>query len=104
MFTPTTRPIIYPIIPDNAPFIFRSRAKSVHKSLWRDFNMHKAAKHGCHAFIIDNVKDTWIRKLRHDETIYVNITTKALMVHLKLRYGGLHALNFFELTSKMLTY
>ena len=104
MFDPTTRPDIYPTIPDDATSIVRSLSKTIHKYLWHYFNLHEAAELGCHTFIIEDVEDTWIRKLQHSDTIYADFATKALMDHLQLRCGGLHTLDIFDLISEMLTY
>ena len=104
VFAPTTQPVVYLIIPDNATSVVRSCTDTFHKLLGHDFKLHEAAKVGCHTFIIDAVKDTWIHKIRHRETMYANVTTKALMNHLQLRCGGLHVLNNVDLTSEMLTY
>ena len=104
MFTSPKRPIVYLIIPNNATHVVCSCAKTVHKLRWHYFNLHKAAKHGYCAFIIDAIKDTWIYGSWQAKTIYSNITTKAFMDHIQLRCGGLHTLNVVELTSNILTY
>ena len=66
--------------------------------------MHKATERGCHALIIDTVKDTWICNLRHDKIIYSDVTTKAPMDHPQLCCYGIHELNVVDLISEMLTY
>ena len=104
VFGPPTQPVVYPITPDNATSFVRSRTDTVNKFLWHDFKLHKSAKCGCCAFIINAVEDTRIRELRYYKTIYANITTKALMYHIQLRYDCLHALEVVNLTSDILTY
>ena len=76
-YTPT-RPVVYLNTPDYTTSVFRSHAKTIHKFLWHDFKLHKAAEIICRAFIIDAVKGTWIRKFCHAYTIYADVTTKVL--------------------------
>ena len=71
--------------------------------MWHNFNLHEPAKHGCFAFIIDAVKDKWIHNLRHDKTIYIDVTTMEIIDNFQLRCGGLHALDVVNLTCKTLT-
>ena len=104
MLNPPTRKSVYPEIPDDATSIVRSLYNIVHKLLLYYFKLHKAAKCGRRAIIVNSVNDTWTRKLRHANTIYDDVTTNALMEHLQLRYGDLHALDVVDLTSKILTY
>ena len=104
MFYPPTRIFVYPIIPEDATSIVCYRSNTVHKSLWHNFKLQKAAKCGCHAFIIYASEYTWNRELRNYETTYSNITTKALMDHLQLHCSGLHTLDVVVITSNMLTY
>ena len=104
MFNPPTRPTAYLTIPDNSTSVVRSPSKTVHKPLWHNFKLHKAAERGCCAFIIDAVEDIWICGLQHNKTIYSNVTSKALIDNLQLCCGGIHAINIVEITSEMLTY
>ena len=104
MFAPPTRPVFYPIISNDYTSVFRSLSNTVHKSLWKYFNIHKSTERGCCAFIVGSIKITWICDLRHSKTIYYDVTTKAPMDHIQLCYGGIHALNVVDLTSKILTY
>ena len=66
--------------------------------------MHEVAEHSCCTFIIDAVEDTWIHELRNVQTIYANITTKALIDHLQLLCSGIHTLKVVDLISKIITY
>ena len=104
MFTPTTWPVVYPIITDVTTSILRSRTKTFHKSLWHNFNLHEAAKRGYCAFIINAIEGTWIPELQHVDTIYSDVTNKALMDHLQLCCSGIHAIDIVDITSEIITY
>ena len=91
-------------IPDNATSIVRSCSKTVHKLMWHDYKLQEANRRSFCAFIINNVEDTWIRKLLYTETVYNNVTTKIFMDLLQMCCWGLHALKVVDLTSKMINY
>ena len=107
----TTRHYFRPHIPlstqisQTRPLLLSAPNPRSTKSCWcHNFKIHEAAKRGCRDFVIDAVKDTWIRDLHHAKTIYAEITTKSLMYHLQLHYRGLHVLEFVNLTSDIITY
>ena len=99
-----TRSAVYPTIPYDATPAVCSHTKTVHKLMWHYLNLHEAVKRSFRSFIIDVVEYTWIRELRNAETIYTNVTNKALVDHLQLCCGGLHVLDVINLTSDILTY
>ena len=66
--------------------------------------MHKATEHGCHTFIIDAFKYTWICELRHAKIIYSKVATKAPIDHLQMCCYSIHTLNVVDIISEMLTY
>ena len=99
---PAARPAVYdPDIDEGASRVERTRAEAAWAALLQDYEAYEAAEAGVKAFIVTVVEDTWIRDLRDPETFYSNVTALALLNHLRDRSGGLHALDFVNLTVQM---
>ena len=104
VFASLTRPLVYPIISDDATSVVLYLSNTVRKSLRHHFNLRKATGRGRFAFIVDDVKDSCICELRHAKIIYTKVTNKEPMDHPQLCCYIIHTLNVVDLISEMLTY
>jgi hypothetical protein len=102
---PATRPAVYgPDIAEGASRVERTRAEASWATRIQDYEAYEAADAGVKAFIKAVVEDTWIRDLHDPETFYSNVTSLALLNHLRGRSDGLHALDMVSLTIQMSQY
>ena len=75
-----------------------ARAKTIN-----DRNIYDAANAGCRSFILDYVDDVWYRELCNLRTIYLQVTSKALLAHMRAVCTGLHEIDVITILPSILT-
>ena len=91
-------------INDDATAIIRARTEAAHKAKRADCATYETARRETAQFILAIVDDNWVRELRNTDTLYTNVTPRALLDHLQVECTGCHALNLLALHNKIQRY
>ena len=93
-----------PSINDNTTVVVRARTEAAHKAKRTDRTNYETVRRETAQFILTVLNDTWVRELRDTETLYTEVTLKALLSHTQVGCTGRHALNLLALHNEMQRY
>ena len=79
-------------IKDNATAVVCARTDASHKAKRANHGTYETARRETAQFILAVIKDTRVQELRDPETLYTNVTSKALLSHLQEGCTGRHTL------------
>ena len=84
-------------IDDDNTAVVRARSKAAHKAKRADRITYETARRETTQFMLAVIADTWVQELRYSDSLYTEVSSKDLFVHLQARCTVWHALNLLTL-------